>query len=39
VVLLSGWRLEHATGLPAEVHYADGPGDAVAAAVRLASSR
>ena len=23
VVLLAGWRLEHAVGLPSEVHYAE----------------
>ena len=35
VVLLAGWRLEHAAGLPSEVHYADDAAEAVALAARL----
>jgi uncharacterized protein (TIGR00725 family) len=37
VVLLTGWRLEHSTVLPNEVHYARDPAEAVELAVRLAS--
>jgi uncharacterized protein (TIGR00725 family) len=36
VVLVGGWRLEHATALPSEVHYAADAADAVALAERLA---
>jgi uncharacterized protein (TIGR00725 family) len=36
VVLLAGWRLEHAAELPGEVHYAEDPAHAVATAARLA---
>jgi uncharacterized protein (TIGR00725 family) len=36
VVLLQGWRLEHASALPGEVHYADTAEQAVALAVELA---
>jgi uncharacterized protein (TIGR00725 family) len=35
VVLVGGWRLEHATGLPSEVHYAADAPEAVALAERL----
>jgi uncharacterized protein (TIGR00725 family) len=38
VVLLAGWRLEHATGMPSEVAYADSPAQAVELAATLASS-
>jgi uncharacterized protein (TIGR00725 family) len=36
VVLLSGWRLDHATALPSEVHYAESAEAAVETATRLA---
>ena len=36
VVVLAGWRLEHAGGVPGEVHYAAGVEEAVELAVRLA---
>jgi uncharacterized protein (TIGR00725 family) len=36
VVVLAGWRLEHAGGVPPEVHYAAGVQEAVGLAVRLA---
>jgi uncharacterized protein (TIGR00725 family) len=36
VVLVGGWRLEHATALPSEVHYAADAGEAVTLAERLA---
>lgn len=36
VVLLAGWRLDHAVRLPGEVHYAESAEEAVEAAVRLA---
>jgi uncharacterized protein (TIGR00725 family) len=36
VVILAGWRLEHAGGVPGEVHYAADPASAVALAARLA---
>jgi uncharacterized protein (TIGR00725 family) len=36
VVVVNGWKLDHAGGLPSEVHYADDAVSAVAAAVRLA---
>ena len=36
VVVVNGWKLDHAGGLPSEVHYADDAASAVAAAVRLA---
>lgn len=36
VVLIDGWRLEHAARLPSEVHYAANAGEAVALATRLA---
>jgi uncharacterized protein (TIGR00725 family) len=36
LVLLAGWRLEHATALPGDVHYADSAEDAVELALRLA---
>jgi uncharacterized protein (TIGR00725 family) len=35
VVVVGGWRLDHAVGLPSEVHYAADPAEAVAAAARL----
>jgi uncharacterized protein (TIGR00725 family) len=35
VVLVAGWRLEHAVSLPGEVHYAADADEAVAAATRL----
>jgi uncharacterized protein (TIGR00725 family) len=38
VVVLGGWRLEHADGLPAEVTYAATPAEAVEHAVRLADT-
>jgi uncharacterized protein (TIGR00725 family) len=38
VVILQGWRLEHATALPAEVHYAETADEAVRLAVELASA-
>ena len=38
VVLLAGWRLEHATALPGGVHYANTAEDAVALATRLAGA-
>jgi uncharacterized protein (TIGR00725 family) len=37
VVLLQGWRLEHAAALPSEVHYADSAEEAVSLATRLVS--
>jgi uncharacterized protein (TIGR00725 family) len=36
VVLLAGWRLEHAAGMPSEVAYADTPAQAVELAAALA---
>jgi uncharacterized protein (TIGR00725 family) len=36
VVLVGGWRLEHATALPSEVHYAADAAEAVPLAERLA---
>jgi uncharacterized protein (TIGR00725 family) len=36
VVLVAGWRLEHASGLPSGVHYAGDAAEAVALASRLA---
>ena len=36
VVLLAGWRLEHAAGMPSEVAYAEDPAQAVVLADRLA---
>jgi uncharacterized protein (TIGR00725 family) len=36
VVLLGGWRLEHAARMPSEVHYADTAVEAVALATRIA---
>ena len=36
VVLLAGWRLEHAAGMPSEVAYADTPAAAVELAEALA---
>ena len=36
VVLVDGWRLEHATGLPSEVHYAGDAAEAVSLAAGLA---
>jgi uncharacterized protein (TIGR00725 family) len=39
VVLVAGWRLEHAVALPGEVHYAADADEAVAAAARLAAER
>ncbi|MGH2980272.1 MAG: TIGR00725 family protein [Solirubrobacterales bacterium] len=38
VVLLAGWRLEHAAGMPSEVAYADTPAAAVALANTLATA-
>jgi uncharacterized protein (TIGR00725 family) len=38
VVLLAGWRLEHAAGMPSEVAYADTPAEAVELASALAGS-
>jgi uncharacterized protein (TIGR00725 family) len=38
VVAVSGWRLAHAREVPAGVHYADSPAEAVALAKRLAST-
>jgi uncharacterized protein (TIGR00725 family) len=35
VVLLAGWRLEHAVSVPSEVRYANSADEAVGAAVRL----
>jgi uncharacterized protein (TIGR00725 family) len=35
VVVLAGWRLDHAGGMPGELHYADDPASAVELAVRL----
>jgi uncharacterized protein (TIGR00725 family) len=35
IVLLAGWQLEHAVGLPGEVHYAASAAEAVALAARL----
>ena len=37
VVVLAGWRLDHAAELPGEVHYAEDPAQAVATAAQLAS--
>jgi uncharacterized protein (TIGR00725 family) len=37
VVVLTGWRLEHAGGVPGEVHYAADAKEAVALAARLAA--
>ena len=37
IVLLAGWRLDHAVRLPGAVHYAESAEDAVEAAVRLAA--
>jgi uncharacterized protein (TIGR00725 family) len=39
VVLLAGWRLEHAAALPSEVHYAETADEAVAIALELADAR
>ena len=39
VVLLSGWRLDHAAAVPTEVHYAESAQEAVEAATRLASGQ
>jgi hypothetical protein len=36
VVVVAGWRLEHATALPGEVHYAADAAEAVELASRLA---
>jgi uncharacterized protein (TIGR00725 family) len=36
VVVVAGWRLEHAAGVPGEVHYAADGAEAIAVAVRLA---
>jgi uncharacterized protein (TIGR00725 family) len=36
VVVLAGWKLEHAGGVPGEVHYAADAQEAVALAARLA---
>jgi uncharacterized protein (TIGR00725 family) len=38
VVILQGWRLEHATALSTEVHYAETADEAVRLAVELASA-
>ncbi len=38
VVLLAGWRLEHAAGMPSEVRYADTADEAVALARSLAEA-
>ena len=38
VVLLAGWRLEHATAMPSEVAYAETAAEAVELAERLAST-
>jgi hypothetical protein len=35
VVLLAGWRLEHAAGMPSEVAYAETPAQAVELAATL----
>jgi uncharacterized protein (TIGR00725 family) len=35
VVALSGWRVQHASEVPAGLHYADSAGEAVALAVKL----
>jgi uncharacterized protein (TIGR00725 family) len=37
VVLLAGWRLDHAAGMPGEVHYAGTAADAVGLARSLAA--
>ena len=37
VVLLAGWRLDHAAGMPGEVRYADTAEEAVALARSLAA--
>jgi uncharacterized protein (TIGR00725 family) len=39
VVVLQGWRLEHATALPSEVQYAETAEEAVALADQLANAR
>jgi uncharacterized protein (TIGR00725 family) len=39
VVLLQGWRLDHAVKLPSDVHYAETAEEAVEAAARLAPRR
>jgi uncharacterized protein (TIGR00725 family) len=39
VVLLAGWRLEHAAALPSDVTYAESPEEAVALARQLADAR
>jgi hypothetical protein len=39
VVLVGGWRLDHAVALPSEVHYAADADEAVAAAARLCADR
>ena len=39
VVLLAGWRLDHARGLPGEVTYASSSEDAVERAAALAGTR
>jgi uncharacterized protein (TIGR00725 family) len=36
VVLVAGWRVEHASSLPSEVHYAEDAEEAVAVANRIA---
>ena len=36
MVLLAGWRLDHAVRLPSEVHYAENAAEAVESAVSLA---
>ena len=38
VVLLAGWRLDHAAALPGEVSYADTPAQAVELAIALAAA-
>jgi uncharacterized protein (TIGR00725 family) len=38
VVLLAGWRLEHATGMPSEVAYADTAAQAVELALALVAA-
>jgi uncharacterized protein (TIGR00725 family) len=37
-VLVGGWKLEHAVGLPSEVHYAEDPAQAVKLAAQLAAA-
>ena len=39
MVLLAGWRLDHAGGLPGEVTYAASSEEAVERAVALAGTR